>query len=252
MASLTHVTYSAASSNYGTNAKGLFELLLTLFPEWEVVEVASDTTSTYSVYFRMMGNQDVLHHLGNSSSNLTFGMYYKNSEGTITIAGESYKQQTGGAPISITSSVTYDIYAIYEKDVLEIAYLRYNATSVEWSSVKFVDTCTTEEFVGAYVGYCSSSPYINTSKYRIKDGTVQAITIYSMYSQGGNNAYARMHPTCYSGANFFGNLANSNLVYRGYSEGIPMKLTVLTEFSVGGVKFISMGSTNGYAIRIDD
>ena len=236
-----------SSTNTGTITKWLYGIIVELLgDDIETIDVNTDTTDKYNVYFKLIGCDDIVFNLYNSSSSLYTKVLGKDSKGSVTISDETYSAiASSGMTSAINSNRIYDIYVIREPDTWAQVLVRYDSSYSSCGWTKIVEMCSGEEISVAL----STSNVAPTYVHKCSDGSILQ---YSASTTIGdhNNGYIRLSPIYYSGYNFVGFLTNPALVYRCVNNGNTLNILSCTEFTVAGIKFLSLGS--GYAIRLDD
>lgn len=254
MATFTHATYITPNAEAGTNGKAIFNILQEMSPNWEIIEVTNDTTSKYTVYFRSLGCDTIVYMFEGDSSNIKLYSYIKASGGATTINGETYNSFSNASiPAYISQiSIPIQIYGIVEQGVFECLCINYSTNYVYICTAKVKEFCTEEVKVICCTDSQASttSPYMPRYFYFLVDdtGAYSQTEMLPVYNTTRDNGYLRMHPIFITGEKFFGTLTNPALIYIGVNNDSILSIPMMTEFTVNGVNFVSIGK--GYAVRL--
>lgn len=247
-ANLTTTTCSYLSGNkYGINTKTLYNSICNLSPVIETVEVADDSDSSYSAYFRFSWATNIVFCIRNSSSSLHLESYRKDDSGTILICGENYiKVNSIHMNSFLSSSNVHTIYALEtENDFLNII-MTDGSHHLCFSVSKYIELCSKEEFI-CYGTGGSSSDGCTPSLYGL--GISDAVlSKNSLIYASVHNSYLKVCPVLVNGSGKMLTRTTPLDYVIGYTSQSGC-FAPLTEFTVDGQKFFAENST--FAIRIN-
>lgn len=255
---VTHITGSVVTnSTYkGTNTKLVFNFIKEMLgDDIEIIKVATNNTNIYDVYFKLVGCDDIVYRIYNTNNSTTYNYfwmeaYYKDSAGSVTIANDKYTlvASTQTSAFITSSNARVDVHIIKEPGSF---YGIFVGSIAHCGYVWLVDVCSNEErCIALYRDLGTSSGSTSHIGYSMVDGTKVVHNLWRTYPNTPNNGYTHMTPVvCYT-PEFIGHLKNPVLLYSGSAGGGALTMPEFVDFSVGGIKFMSLES--GFAIRLDD
>lgn len=235
-------TITPDSSGNGTNAKKIISWLVEK-AGLEIVETVTDTTSTYKVYARPFGTSDVFFELYNSNSKLYIQTVGYSGSGSLSVNGVSgyTNHNRYSNSITITSNITYNVYACVTDSVVMIGV---NKTAD--ALVKLTEMCSGQTVYGG--GYFTTSgavPFADLSC--IFEGNPTDLSDLPRLAMEGqvenSNGYVRARPIVFycTNYNFIGLLANPADLCCIVSAGSVLSNSLWTEYNIAGHRFIGTG-----------
>lgn len=247
--------FATPAAKEGTNGAALFQFLMECCPDIEVIEFGTMTETNFVVNFRFMGDHDMAYRFSSSSSGCSLYMFVKDLNGTTIIAGETYSQVKNCEVFKYglsSDNTLINVHVIRDAGKCAILHFAYSYYNMYFTALKCVDMCSGDIVI---VSNCSThSTSISSNKlnvsfsgYRCINGTYASLSVYYLYNIGSDNGFTRMHPVQVYGNGFLGQPLNPTMVYYTVCGGDGVFIPAFTDFSVGGVRFLSIGY---YAIRL--